>query len=39
MHYPTYSYALSLQEKTTLSDATVLALTLILAVYIIGKIK
>ncbi len=43
MHYPTYSYALSLQEKTTLSDATVLALTLMVilaaTVYIIGKIK
>jgi hypothetical protein len=43
MHYPTYSYALSLQDKATLSDATILALTLMVilaaTVYIIGKIK
>ena len=43
MHYPTYSYALSLQDQAALSDATILALTLMVilaaTVYIIGKIK
>ncbi len=43
MHYPTYGYALSLQDQATLSDATILALTLMVilaaTVYIIGKIK
>ena len=43
MHYPTYSYALSLQDQTALSDMTVMTITLMIVLfvtaYIIGKIK
>lgn len=43
MHYPTYSYALSLQDQTALSEVTVMTITLLIVlaatVYIIGKIK
>jgi len=43
MHYPTYSYALSLQDQAALADVTVMTITLIaviaVTVYIIGKIK
>jgi len=43
MHYPTYSYALSLQDQAALSEVTVMTITLMIVlavtVYIIGKIK
>jgi len=43
MHYPAYSYALSLQDQAALSDMTVMTITLlvvlVVTVYIIGKIK
>jgi len=43
MHYPTYTYALSLQDQAALSEVTVMTITLLIVlaatVYIIGKIK
>ncbi len=43
MHYPTYSYALSLQDQAALREVTVMTITLLIVlaatVYIIGKIK